>query len=722
MVISEYFCKMKRLIPTLIRVLSCFYFNSTNAQEAEFEKLFQQFPNYSVLPKENQLQRIDRLASSAIKANDWDLAFNGNYLNGTYYLSQNKNDLAKKYFQRAQIYAKKSSKINYQAWANERLALIYSKKGIIDSTVSHYIRAMTLFKKFDTYNYAHAINNLGETYFKLGAYKTALNYYTHALEIKKSDKKWESGWAYAYWNMAEVYYELKETDSAWQYYEKASESALKIRAISYYANEGFARINMDLGNYSQALKELSEIKKWYFETQNPLWIADMGLLYMEIHHKRNEQKPFRYWSEVVKKCIHQEYIPEQKRKFYHLTASHFRSVNNLDSAVYYQEEALKAWEENYIKHGLTSINQLAQSQEQMIVANNLLRSQQDLQKIKLDHEQVTSRNLRLAHRNSVLWIFIVLTLIVLILAGIFSWITMRLRNKTHTANKRLIEKEERIRETQMLNPQPFAVVKRNGDFLSCNQAFIEVFGIDPNDQAQTLPAFLPTHLQTTFSEIVFALPPFKKQTSLWIWENRKEKFAVQFSIINLTEDPTVNGFILEGINQTAEYRRQMQEAEQTEQQLAEKEAQLVDLSLETAISQLELESNRKVLSSLKEKLIKPYSYNQAVEIKQLLLQEKNQEKFWKNYITHYNRANKGLIDLLFERHPSLTQNELKHFLYIDMQLSNKEVSQLLGITDESVKKARQRLKKKLGLSADTTLKSYLNEMVNTSVPKKHKNS
>ena len=715
---------MKRLIPALIWGFSCFYFNSTNAQDPEFEKLFQQFPNYNSLPKETQLQKIDLLVSAAIQKKDWDLAFNGNYLNGTCYLSQSKNDLAKKYFQHARIYAKKCSKINYQAWANERLALIYSKKGIIDSTVSHYLRAIALFKKFDTYNYAHAINNLGETYFKLGAYRTALNYYTHALEIKKSKEKWESGWAYAYWNMAEVYYELKETDSAWHYYEKASESALKIRAIPYYANEGFARINMDRGNYPRALKELSEIKKWYFETQNPLWIADMGLLYMEIYHKRNEQKPFRYWSEVVKKCIHREYIPEQKRKFYHLMASHFKSVNKLDSAVYYQEEALKAWEENYIKHGLTSINQLAQSQEQMIVANNLLRSQQDLQKIKLDHEQVTSRNLRLAHRNSVLWIFIVLTLIVLILAGIFSWITMRLRNKTHTANKRLIEKEERIRETQMLNPQPFAVVKRNGGFLSCNQAFIELFGIDPTNQnqTQTLLAVLPPNLQMTFSEIVTVLSPFKKQTSLWIWENRGEKFAVQFSIINLTEDPTVNGFILEGINQTAEYRRQMQEAEQTEQELAEKEAQLADLSLETAISQLELESNRKVLSSLKEKLISPYSYNQTAEIKQLLLQEKNQEKFWKNYTTHYNRANKGLIDLLLEKHPSLTQNELKHFLYIDMQLSNKEVSRLLGITDESVKKARQRLKKKLGLSTDTTLKSYLNEVVHASVSKKHKNS
>lgn len=672
--------------------------------------MFQQFPNYSSLPSERQLHKVDSLVSIAISKKDWELAFNGTYLNGVYYLSRNKNNQAKKYFKHAQTYARKCSKINYEAWANERLALIYSKEGIIDSTISHYVKAMFLFKKFDTYNYAHAINNLGETYFKLGAHKTALNYYTHALEIKKSNKNWESGWAYAYWNMAEVYYELKQVDSAWHYYEEASKSAQKIRSISYYANEGFARINIDRGNFSQALTELSEIKKWYFETQNPLWIADMGLLYMEIHLVRKDQKQFSHWSGIVRNCIHQEYIPEQKRGFYHLMASYYRNLNNLDSALYYQEEELKAWEENYVKHGLSSINQLAQSQEQMIVANNLLRSQQDLQKIKLDHERITSRNLQLAHRNSVLLIFIVLTLMILILVGIFSWMNIRLKNKTAIANKRLIEKEERIRETQMLNPQPFAIVKSDGIFLNCNQAFIEVFEINTNYQDQNILTILPRHLQITFSEIVLALPPFKKQTSLWIWESLGEKFAVQFSIINLSEDPTVNGFILEGINQTMEYRQQIQETEKTEQQLAEKEAQLVDLSMETAISQLELESNRKVMSSLKEQLINPDTSNQVTEIKNLLLQEKNQEKFWKNYIIHYNRANKGLIDILLEKHPTLTQNEIKHSIYVDMQLSNKEVSQLLGVTDDSVKKARQRLKKKLNLAAERTLKSYLNEL------------
>lgn len=672
--------------------------------------MFQQFPNYSTLPRKNQLHTIDSLISISIGNKDWRLAFNGTYLNGVYYLSQNKINLAKKYFLNAQIYARKCSKINYEAWANERLALIYSKEGIIDSTISHYVKAMSLFKKFDTYNYAHAINNLGETYFKLGAYKTALTYYSHALELKKSNEKWENGWAYAYWNMAEVYYELKYVDSAWHYYDEASKSAQKMRSISYYANEGFARINTDRGNYDQALLELSEIKKWYFETQNPLWIADMGLLYMEITNARKEQAQFKYWSKIVRNCIQQEYIPEQKRNFYHLMGSYYKSAKNLDSALYYQEEELKAWEENYVKHGLTSINQLAQSQEQMIVANNLLRNQQDLQKIKLNQEQIVSRNLRLTHRNSVLWIFIVLTLIVLILSGIFSWINIRLRTKTTIANKRLVEKEERIRETQMLNPHPFAIIQSNGTLLNCNQAFIEVFKLSQNYPSQNLLSILPNHLQITFSELVLTLLPFKKQTSLWIWESLGENFAVQFSIINLSEDPTVNGYILEGINQTTEYRRQIQETEKSEQQLAEKEAQLVDLSMETAISQLELESNRKVLFSLKEQLVKPNTSDQATEIKQLLLQEKNQEKFWKNYITHYNRANKGLIDTLLEKHPTLTQNELKHLIYIDMQLSIKEVSQLLGVTDDSVKKARQRLKKKLHLATELTLKSYLTEV------------
>lgn len=715
---------MKWQIRYLIGMLSLCCGFSANAQPAAFRQIVKQFPNYSTLPNQKLIDQLNVQVPASIRKNDWEFAFNSSYLTGAYYLSEGRNASAKKYFRNALLFAGRCSKINYQAWAHERLALIYSKEGIIDSTVSHYLEAMTLFKKFDTYNYAHAINNLGETYFKLGAYQTALSYYSHALKIKKSTKKWESGWAYAYWNMAEAYYALKEPDSAWHYYEEASKSARKMRAISYYANEGFARINIDRKNDTQALKELSEIKSWYFQTGNPLWIADMGLLYMEIYHTRKEQKQFRYWAGIVKNCIRREYIPEQTRNFYHLMGLHYKTIGNPDSTIYYQQEELKAWEENYVKHGLSSINQLAQSQGQMIIANRLLRSQQDLQKIKLDREQITSRNLRLTHRNSVLRILIILTILVLILAAIFSWINMHLRKKTSLINKQLIAKEERIRETQLLNPQPFAIITKHGSILNSNQAFKELFEFNPEDQIPNLLTALEPHLQRIFSELTLHLPPFKKQTSLWIWERAGEQFAVQFSILNLTEDPSVKGFIFEGINQTAEYRQYIREAEKAELQLAEKEAQLADLSMETAISLLELESNRKVLSSLKEQLVNPDSSNQVAEIKQLLLQEKNQEKFWKNYITHYNRANKGLIDKLTEKHPTLTQNELKHLIYIDMQLSIKEVSQLLGITDDSVKKARQRLKKKLDLASELTLKTYLNALIPSkkSGVKQHQNS
>lgn len=671
----------------------------------------QEFPHYSGLPEKKQLPSLEAIISTGIKNKDFKIVFKGNYLKGAYYLRIKEYRKAKKHFQIAQTCALVCKKISYEAWTNERLALIYSKEGIIDSAVTHYLQAMTLFEKFDTYNYAHTINNLGETYFKLGAYKTALNYFSHALALKKKNENWESSWAYAYWNMAEVYYELHQIDSSWYYYELASKNAKKTRSISYYANEGFARINTDKRNYTQALKELTAIKTWYFETKNPHWIADMGLLFMEIYLAKKDEKSFHYWSDIVKNSIHQEYIPDQKRRFYHLMASHFRTVNDMDSTIYYQDEELKAWEENYNKNGLSSINQLAQSQEQMLVANNLLRSQQELQSIKLDREKIASKNLKLSHRNSVLWIFIVVASIVVLLTGIFIWITLRLRIITTLANERLLEKEKRIRETQMLHPHPFAIVQNEGTLLNCNEAFIELFAINPNYQNHNLLKSLPSHLQTLFSRNTQTLLPYKKQTSLWIWESKGESFAVQFSILNLSEDPTVNGFILEGINQTVEYRQQKQKAQYVEQQLAEKEAELVDLSMETAISQLALESNRKVMSSLKTQLVNQQSFSQVNEIKQLLLLEKNQEKFWENYIVHYNRANKGLIDLLLEKHPMLTQNEIKHMIYADMQLSIKEVSQLVGVTEDSVKKARQRLKKKLQLEVDRTLKSYLNDLL-----------
>jgi tetratricopeptide (TPR) repeat protein len=54
-------------------------------------------------------------------------------------------------------------------------------------------------------------------------------------------------------------------------------------------------------------------------------------------------------------------------------------------------------------------------------------------------------------------------------------------------------------------------------------------------------------------------------------------------------------------------------------------------------------------------------------------------------------------------YPGITQAELRLAALINLQLSSREIAAMLGISSESVKKARQRLRKKLGLSPEQDL-------------------
>ncbi|WP_372916823.1 helix-turn-helix transcriptional regulator [Salegentibacter sp.] len=57
--------------------------------------------------------------------------------------------------------------------------------------------------------------------------------------------------------------------------------------------------------------------------------------------------------------------------------------------------------------------------------------------------------------------------------------------------------------------------------------------------------------------------------------------------------------------------------------------------------------------------------------------------------------------------PNITSNEIKLCALLRLNLSAKEVSELLNITPESVNKARYRLRKKIGLQAKDDLDIYL---------------
>jgi len=65
---------------------------------------------------------------------------------------------------------------------------------------------------------------------------------------------------------------------------------------------------------------------------------------------------------------------------------------------------------------------------------------------------------------------------------------------------------------------------------------------------------------------------------------------------------------------------------------------------------------------------------------------------------------------LKESYPDLTPNELKLCAYLRMNLSSKEIAQLLNITVKGVEVARYRLRRKLQLQPEVLLPDFLSSL------------
>jgi DNA-binding CsgD family transcriptional regulator len=77
------------------------------------------------------------------------------------------------------------------------------------------------------------------------------------------------------------------------------------------------------------------------------------------------------------------------------------------------------------------------------------------------------------------------------------------------------------------------------------------------------------------------------------------------------------------------------------------------------------------------------------------------------FFSNFEKLYPNFKNALYKIAPNLTANELKLSAFLRLNLSSKEISNLLNITPESVNKARYRLRKKLNLSAKEDLSNFI---------------
>lgn len=164
----------------------------------------------------------------------------------------------------------------------------------------------------------------------------------------------------------------------------------------------------------------------------------------------------------------------------------------------------------------------------------------------------------------------------------------------------------------------------------------------------------------------------------------------------------------EELNATAlEYQRLKQM--ELENQLHFKTKELASYALNFVQKNELLENLHSQLKSIKGAPPK----NQAKyldQIERTIRHHKSHEKDWEDFKIHFDQVHSNFLTLLKERFPGLSSNDLKVAALARLNLNIKETSNILGISPESAKTARYRLRKKLKMNPEDDLFFFLSQV------------
>ncbi len=153
------------------------------------------------------------------------------------------------------------------------------------------------------------------------------------------------------------------------------------------------------------------------------------------------------------------------------------------------------------------------------------------------------------------------------------------------------------------------------------------------------------------------------------------------------------------------YRLEGEMAQRVQQQERQLSSYAASLAHKNRVATQVLEQlkglNRKAGGNGEQKSVEPL-------IKLLESDLKNEDQ-WKNFLVHFERVHPDFYRKLNEQYPNLTKQDQRFMAYLRMQLSTKEIAQLLGVNYESVNTTRYRIRKKLDLPKEVELDTFVTQ-------------
>jgi tetratricopeptide (TPR) repeat protein len=138
-------------------------------------------------------------------------------------------------------------------------------------------------------------------------------------------------------------------------------------------------------------------------------------------------------------------------------------------------------------------------------------------------------------------------------------------------------------------------------------------------------------------------------------------------------------------------------------------AELAYKKKELTTHALHLARKNETLENLKEKAKALRAQEQGAQGYQQLIRTINadlrDDSAWENFSRRFEAVHKDFNVRVAALYPDITPNEYRLMAFIRMNLSSKEIASILNISIPGIKKARQRLRKKMNLSTQDSLEA-----------------
>lgn len=199
----------------------------------------------------------------------------------------------------------------------------------------------------------------------------------------------------------------------------------------------------------------------------------------------------------------------------------------------------------------------------------------------------------------------------------------------------------------------------------------------------------------------------KKEQQIKLQEKEITVLEQKASISNLQRILMGIGLLLSLIGFYAvrqKMKRNKLEKEKVDAELEFKKKELTTHALNLARKNETLENLKLKAQELKEKENVGAGYNQLIRSINFDLQDDNN---WENFSRYFEEVHKDFNSNVKSKYPQVTSNELRLLALLRMNLSSKEIANILNISPEGIKKARYRLRKKLDLTTEDSLQDLV---------------